>query len=65
MSYNKPKVPGFDDVTGEPLTKRPDDNPVSRATPSNPPRSVFIDPIVTGDLRSQTKQVLRGHFSSP
>jgi len=27
MSYNKPKVTGFDDVTGEPLTKRPDDNP--------------------------------------
>jgi adenylate kinase len=28
-----PKVPGKDDVTGEPLTKRPDDNPVSRNTP--------------------------------
>lgn len=27
MSYNKPKVLGFDDITGEPLTKRPDDNP--------------------------------------
>lgn len=27
MSYNRPKVEGFDDVTGEPLTKRPDDNP--------------------------------------
>jgi len=27
MSYNKPKVTGFDDITGEPLTKRPDDNP--------------------------------------
>ncbi|KAF9227661.1 adenylate kinase [Gyrodon lividus] len=26
-SYNPPKVPGLDDVTGEPLTKRPDDNP--------------------------------------
>lgn len=33
MSYNKPKVPGYDDITGEPLTKRPDDNPVSRSTP--------------------------------
>lgn len=33
MSYNRPKVPGYDDVTGEPLTKRPDDNPVSRSTP--------------------------------
>ncbi|GLB34904.1 putative NAD dependent epimerase/dehydratase family protein [Lyophyllum shimeji] len=27
MSYNRPKVEGYDDVTGEPLTKRPDDNP--------------------------------------
>ena len=29
LSYNPPKVPGLDDATGEPLTKRPDDNPVS------------------------------------
>ena len=28
LSYNPPKVPGHDDETGEPLTKRPDDNPV-------------------------------------
>lgn len=27
MSYNRPKIDGRDDVTGEPLTKRPDDNP--------------------------------------
>ncbi|TFK42534.1 adenylate kinase-domain-containing protein [Crucibulum laeve] len=27
MSYNRPKVEGFDDQTGEPLTRRPDDNP--------------------------------------
>jgi len=27
LSYNPPKVPGLDDATGEPLTKRPDDNP--------------------------------------
>lgn len=27
MSYNRPKVDGFDDHTGEPLVKRPDDNP--------------------------------------
>ncbi|KZV84432.1 adenylate kinase [Exidia glandulosa HHB12029] len=27
MSYNRPKVDGRDDVTGEPLVKRPDDNP--------------------------------------
>ena len=29
LSYNPPKVAGLDDETGEPLTKRPDDNPVS------------------------------------
>ncbi|KAH8833656.1 adenylate kinase-domain-containing protein [Flagelloscypha sp. PMI_526] len=27
LSFNPPKTAGFDDVTGEPLTKRPDDNP--------------------------------------
>ncbi|THH08659.1 hypothetical protein EW146_g8920, partial [Bondarzewia mesenterica] len=27
MSYNRPMIDGFDDETGEPLTKRPDDNP--------------------------------------
>jgi nucleoside-triphosphate--adenylate kinase len=27
MSYNRPKVDGLDDETGEPLTRRPDDNP--------------------------------------
>ncbi|EIW85141.1 adenylate kinase [Coniophora puteana RWD-64-598 SS2] len=26
LSYNRPKVDGFDDETGEPLSKRPDDN---------------------------------------
>ncbi|KAG0326476.1 hypothetical protein BGZ99_009508 [Dissophora globulifera] len=27
MTYNPPKHAGFDDVTGEPLERRPDDNP--------------------------------------
>ncbi|KAK9447322.1 adenylate kinase-domain-containing protein [Limtongia smithiae] len=27
LTYNPPKVPGVDDVTGEPLTRRPDDDP--------------------------------------
>ena len=31
MSYNPPKIDGLDDETGEPLTKRPDDNPVRRS----------------------------------
>lgn len=34
LSYNPPKVDGFDDETGEPLTKRPDDNPVRPLSPS-------------------------------
>jgi hypothetical protein len=33
LSYNPPKVDGFDDETGEPLTKRPDDNPVRPLVP--------------------------------
>ena len=28
LSYYRPHVDGIDDETGEPLTKRPDDNPV-------------------------------------
>lgn len=27
LSYNRPKIDGMDDETGEPLTRRPDDNP--------------------------------------
>jgi adenylate kinase len=27
MQFNRPRVEGLDDVTGEPLSKRPDDNP--------------------------------------
>ncbi|KAI8639223.1 adenylate kinase-domain-containing protein [Parasitella parasitica] len=27
LSYNPPRVPGLDDITGEPLSKRPDDTP--------------------------------------
>jgi hypothetical protein len=32
-TYSAPKVPGKDDITGEPLSKRPDDTPVSRLGP--------------------------------
>jgi hypothetical protein len=32
-TYSAPKVPGRDDITGEPLSKRPDDTPVSRLRP--------------------------------
>lgn len=43
MSYNRPKVEGLDDETGEPLTKRPDDNPVRFVT-------FIINPAFTDTL---------------
>ena len=36
MSYNPPKIDGLDDETGEPLTKRPDDNPVRISAARHP-----------------------------
>ncbi len=33
LSYNPPKVPFTDDVTGEPLIQREDDKPVSTTSP--------------------------------
>ena len=36
-TYNKPVVDGLDDVTGEPLSKRPDDTPVRN--PASPART--------------------------
>lgn len=51
MSYNRPKVDGVDDITGELLVKRPDDNPVCHLlfccrevlTDVYPPRKRFLD----------------------
>ena len=52
LSYNPPKVPGRDDETGEALTKRPDDNPVSHDnTPETPPTSTYFwQPCFAGNL---------------
>ncbi len=36
LSYNPPKVEGKDDITGEPLSKREDDNVVCFALPLLP-----------------------------
>ena len=36
MSYNPPKIDGLDDETGEPLTKRSDDNPVRISAARHP-----------------------------
>ena len=50
-SYNPPKVPGCDDVTGEPLTKRPDDTPVRRSLISIMMMLMFAR-VITGNLLS-------------
>ena len=58
LSYNPPKVAGHDDETGEPLTKRPDDNPVrARIFHSFLQRANVVFPW-TGDLRSATQAIL-------
>ena len=67
LSYNRPKVDGFDDETGEPLSKRPDDNPVR--TPNgrlnSPVYSVRPNPrrLFSGGLRSSAKGILRFNFT--
>ncbi len=66
LSYNPPKVAGHDDETGEPLTKRPDDNPVRKFVSS--PRFFttlnVIAPRHAGDLRSSSGTVLRFHLAA-
>lgn len=42
LSFNPPKVPGKDDVTGEPLSQRPDDNAVRQIVP---PLSLPVYPL--------------------
>lgn len=45
LSYNRPRVDGLDDETGEPLTKRPDDNPVRHRNVIPVVRSFFFMPF--------------------
>ena len=68
MSYNPPKIDGLDDETGEPLTKRLDDNPVRISAarhPSDPARP-RITPLTypAGDLRAPPAAVLRVHLAA-
>ena len=61
MSYNRPKVAGLDDETGEALTKRPDDNPVRLYL-----LFTFIHSVLTGPIAnfcSPAGRVLRVHFA--
>ncbi len=61
MSYNRPKVDGLDDETGEPLTKRPDDNPVRVPFPFYV--NHVADCFFPGNLRKAARQVLLHYFS--
>lgn len=57
MSYNRPKVDGFDDATGEPLTKRPDDRPVGCSLHMMPTHEAHV-PCHAGNLFTPLTTVL-------
>jgi len=57
-SYNPPKVPGCDDVTGEPLTKRPDDTPVRRSLIPIMMVVLMFSRVITGNLLSTVGSLL-------
>ena len=58
LSYNPPKVAGHDDETGEPLTKRPDDNPVRVHVPHGLSECTHTMLPCAGNLRSAPQAVL-------
>lgn len=65
LSYNPPKVAGLDDETGEPLTKRPDDNPVCFFNlPRSPSVYMLITSFFSGNFLSSSPAILRSHFAS-
>lgn len=62
LSYNPPKVAGLDDETGDPLTKRPDDNPVFHYLTSShsiPSHTVYLP----GNFCAAFGEVLRIYFA--
>lgn len=61
LSYNRPRVDGLDDETGEPLTKRPDDNPV-RYHVVTLEWFHFLNDMTTHGLALST---IAGNFCSP
>jgi hypothetical protein len=68
LSYNRPRVDGIDDETGEPLTKRPDDNPVRHlnVTLSHWFDLFFVRTFFpSGNIRSSHAAVLFNHFAAP
>ena len=54
MSYNRPQVDGHDDLTGEPLVKRPDDNPVQPTHPG----TICTAETILGGLFPTTRAIL-------
>ena len=75
LSYKRPRVDGVDDETGEPLTKRPDDNPV-RHLPCRNTSIIFshihnvtthgfaISFTITGNFLSATAAILFDDFAA-
>lgn len=63
LSYNPPKVLGLDDETGEPLTKRPDDNPVRIHAVLSYLLLLTYPVWLSGDLRSPSGKVLCRDFT--
>ena len=54
MSYNRPKVDGRDDETGEPLTRRPDDNPVCYIFST----TLTVSQLLLGSLLASVRKIL-------
>ncbi|KAH9966781.1 ADK-domain-containing protein [Russula dissimulans] len=71
LSYNRPRVDGLDDETGEPLTKRPDDNPeifarrLQQFYTSTSPLLQYYNSLPTARLHGPKARVvsLRGSIS--
>lgn len=61
-SYNRPRVEGRDDVTGEALVRRPDDNEVC-AYHYDISCSLVLIVIVLGNLPSQAPTIRRAHLA--
>lgn len=66
-SYNPPKILGSDDVTGEPLTKRPDDNSVRNFHFHFfvPVRTALSTHPLLGNVYSSPRTLLCADLASP
>lgn len=66
-SYRPPRIPGLDDVTGEPLTRRPDDNPVRHLDFFNlcPYCDTDHPSSFLGNVCSSPRTLLRADLTTP